>query len=115
MIKPKVQVKQWEPFASGEPAADSIVDWCDRKGGGLVEILDRLHHFQAPTTGTDKFPCAWRAATGECRTHADPKKTCRKCENGAKPLAKVLSLAKAACRADFLAKVPPTSAVATAA
>ena len=115
VIKPKVQVKQWEPFASGEPAADSIVDWCDRKGGGLVEILDRLHHFQAPTTGTDKFPCAWRAATGECRTHADPKKTCRKCENGAKPLAKVLSLAKAACRADFLAKVPPTSAVATAA
>ena len=114
-IKPKVQVKQWEPFASGEPAANSIVDWCDKKGGGLVEILDRLHHFQAPTTSTDKFPCAWKAAAGECRTHADPKKTCRKCENGTKPLAAVLSLAKAACRADFLAKVPPTSAVATAA
>ena len=114
-IKPKVQVKQWEPFASGEPAANSIVDWCDKKGGGLVEILDRLHHFQAPTTSTDKFPCAWKAAAGECRTHADPKKTCRKCENGTKPLAGVLSLAKAACRADFLAKVPPTSAVATAA
>ena len=105
----------WEPFASGEPSANSITDWCDRKGGGLVEVLDRLHHFQAPSTTTDKFPCAWMAAAGECKTHADPKKTCRKCENGAKPLAAVLSRAKAACRADFLAKIPPTSAVATAA
>ena len=113
--KPKVQVKQWEPFASGEPSANSITDWCDRKGGGLVEVLDRLHHFQAPSTTTDKFPCAWMAAAGECKTHADPKKTCRKCENGAKPLAAVLSRAKAACRADFLSKIPPTSAVATAA
>ena len=40
----RVQVKQWEPFASGEPAADTIIVLCDKVGGGLVEILDRLQH-----------------------------------------------------------------------
>ena len=102
---PRVQVKQWEPFTSGEPCADSITVLCDRAGGGLVEILDRLHHFAAPNESTDKFPCAWRAATGKCSTHADPAKTCRKCENQAAPKADVLSRAKAACSAALLRKL----------
>ena len=102
---PKVQVKQWEPFASGQPSADSITVLCDKVGGGLVEILDRLHHFAALTETTDKFPCAWRAATGKCSTHSDPAKTCRKCENQAAPRAEVLSRAKAACTAALLRKL----------
>ena len=32
-----------EPFAAGEPKADSITTKLDKLGGGLVEVLDRLH------------------------------------------------------------------------
>ena len=108
-----VQVKQWEPFAAGEPAAASIVSLCDKKGGGLVEVLDRLHHFASPNLSTDKFPCPWLAATGKCSTHADPAKQCRKCENGAVHSAAILSKAKAAVATSL--RLVPTSAVATAA
>ena len=89
----------------GQPSSDSIIVLCDKVGGGLVEILDRLHHFAAPTESTDKFPCAWRAATGKCSTHSDPAKSCRKCENQAVPKAEVLSRAKAACSAALLRKL----------
>ena len=108
-----VQVKQWEPFAAGEPAAASIVSLCDKKGGGLVEVLDRLHHFASPAVPTDKFPCPWLAATGRCSTHADPAKTCRKCEHGAVHSADILSKAKAAVAPSL--RLAPASAVAQAA
>jgi hypothetical protein len=108
-----VQVKQWEPFASGEPAAASIISLCDKKGGGLVEVLDRLHHFASPTLSTDKFPCPWLAATGKCSTHVDPARTCRKCEHGAVHSAEILSKAKAAVAPSL--RLAPASAVAQAA
>ena len=108
-----MQVKQWEPFASGEPAAASIISLCDKKGGGLVEVLDRLHHFASPTLSTDKFPCPWLAATGKCSTHVDPARTCRKCEHGAVHSAEILSKAKAAVAPSL--RLAPASAVAQAA
>ena len=101
---------KFEPFAAGEPAAGSISKVLDKAGGGLVEILDRLHFAEI---GTDALPCGWFAALGRCRDHEDPKATCRKCTGGLPAMPAVLSRAKAALHADL--KLPAASPVLKAA
>ena len=101
---------KFEPFAAGEPTAGSILKLLDKAGGGLVEILDRLHFAEM---GTDAIPCGWHAALGRCRDHEDPKAICRKCVAGLTAMPKVLSRAKTALHADL--KLPAASLVLKAA
>ena len=101
---------KYEPFAVGEPAAASIRQVLDKKGSGLVEILDRLHFAEM---GTDMIPCGWHATLGKCRDHEDPNAVCRRCVSGVAAMPKVLSRAKAALHPDL--KLPPASLVLKAA
>ena len=70
----------------------------DKKGSGLVEILDRLHFAEM---GTDMIPCGWHATLGKCRDHEDPNAICRRCVSGVAAMPKVLSRAKAALHPDL--------------
>ena len=101
---------KFEPFVAGEPAANTIKKVLDKAGGGLVEVLDRLHFAEI---GSDAMPCGWYAALGRCRDHEDPNAICRKCVGGVPAMPKVLSRAKAALHADL--KLPAASLVLKAA
>jgi hypothetical protein len=81
----------------------AIVAMLDRKGGGVVEILDRLHAQAAPGKPTSDLPCGWLAATGRCRLAATDK--CVKCRNGAAPDPALLAKVKAACTERFLERL----------
>jgi hypothetical protein len=103
------------PLAAGEPAPGSISEKAgllDKKGGGLVEVLDRMHFALDTSQRIDLLPCGWMAALAKCDAHAAGK--CPKCKNGTAPDASVLSRGKAACCPALLAKLPVGSAVATA-
>jgi chemotaxis protein histidine kinase CheA len=76
----------------------------DRMGGGLVEIIDRLHSDANPGTPVQQLPCPWAAGPGKCRAALVNK--CGKCTFGAQPDAAVLSAAKALCTPGFLATLP---------
>jgi hypothetical protein len=102
-----------EPFAAGEPKANSITDKLDKAGGGLVEVLDRLHAAENPQARVSDFACPWMSTNGSCRDGDNSK--CKKCANKTRHSAAVLSTAKAACTAELLNSLPAKSLVKAAA
>ena len=103
-----------EPFGAGEPKPKSITHRLTDDGiSGLVQVFDRLNHTEDPSVPIGKLPCPWFAAFLTCKAASNDK--CNKCKNKAKASAAVLSKIKAACSADMLKDLAPTSAIATAA
>jgi hypothetical protein len=102
-----------EPFAAGEPKADSITTKLDKLGGGLVEVLDRLHVAENPQAKISELACPWMSTNGSCRD--GDKGACKKCSNKTQHSAATLSTAKAACSADLLNSLPAKSLVKAAA
>ena len=115
IVPAKPKVVKIEPFQAGEPAAGLVTTKIDKAGGGLIEVIDRLHfNHHGGKVGMSQMPCPWVCATKTCPNLV--KATgCNKCTNKAQPVASVMSVAKAACTPAFLASLPADSAVATAA
>ena len=99
--------------AQGEPGPDTVGAKCTGHGYGCVEMVERLSQRENPDTPVHELPCGWHAMDGECKNLAQGK--CKKCAFGATASAATLSAVKAACRADFFAKLPAKSLVRAAA
>ena len=99
--------------AQGEPGPDTVGAKCTGQGDGCVEMVERLSQRENPDTPVHELPCGWHAMDGECKNLAQGK--CKKCAFGATASAATLSAVKAACRADFFAKLPAKSLVRAAA
>jgi hypothetical protein len=100
-------------IVAADVGPNSVSVLLDKGGGGLVEILDRLHLGEAPSSALGELPCGWKAALGSHRVKPGGK-ACNKCAHGAEASATVLTAAKGGCTSELLAKLPADSPVANA-
>ena len=79
----------------------------DKKGTGLVEMIQRKYLADKPGTPLEQLPCGWRQATDDCKNP-----TCPRCEFGAKLNKTQAKFLVAGCTPDLIKRIPKESPLA---